>query len=60
MPDRVHTEFAEHVHDVLSGRGVQRRGDLVTDEDVRVGREGARDSYALTLAAGELVGNSAR
>ena len=47
---------AEQLHDGRLHAHVERRGDLVADQDGRADDQGARDGDALALAARELVG----
>ena len=48
-------QTAEEVDDLCLDRNVQGGYRLVTDDDLRLHREGARDIHTLPLAAGELV-----
>ena len=45
--------LAQRELDLLLGRGVDRRGGVVEDQDPRVGEDRARDRDPLALAAGE-------
>ncbi len=49
-------EGIEQGHDLKAGLGVEVAGGLVREDDGWTVDEGAGDGYALTLAAGELVG----
>ncbi len=51
-------QFAQQVEDLRLHRDVQRRGGLVEDDDVRVGRQRPRDGNPLALATGKLVRES--
>ena len=53
---RLSCAVAEQVDDGGLDRDVERGGDLVADEDVRLAGERAGDGHALALAAGQLVG----
>ena len=46
-------DLAQRALDLLLGRGVDRRGRVVEDEDPRVGEQRARDRDPLALAAAE-------
>ena len=46
-------DLAQRVLDLALGRGVDRRGGVVEDQDARVGQQRAGDRQALALAAGE-------
>ena len=48
----------EQLHDDRLHRDVQRRGDLVADQHVRLGDQGAGDRDPLPLAAGQLIRDS--
>ena len=48
-------ERAHDAHEALAAPGVEHRGGLVQDEDLRVHRKGARDGDALLLSAGKRV-----
>ena len=51
---RSRAQLAQHVEDRLLGRVVDARGRLVEQQELRLGRERARDQHALALAAREL------
>ena len=48
-------QILQHVDDLRLDRHVQRRDRLVTDDELRLHRQGTRDADALLLAAGKLV-----
>ena len=52
----LHRRGPEQLHDDRLHRDVQRRGDLVANEHVRLGGQGPRDGDPLPLAAGQLIG----
>ena len=52
--------LAQRELDLLLGRGVDRRGRVVEDQDARVGQQRARDRDALALAAATASGRARR
>ena len=49
-------QVLQHIDDLGLDRHVQRGDRLVTDDEFRIGGEGAGNADTLALAAGELVG----
>lgn len=48
-------QLGQQFHDRFGGLRIQRRGDLVAQQDIWLGGDGARDGHALPLPAGQLV-----
>src|SRR5204862_43047 len=53
-------DLAEEIEDARAGVGVEIRGRLVSDHELRIAGHRARDRHALALAAGELIRTLAR
>src|SRR5258708_29542577 len=53
-------EGAEFALELGAGDGVERTEGLVHEQDGRIGGESARDTHALTLAAGKFAGAATR